>query len=106
MQTENNPLLIPFDLAPFSQIKNEHFLPAFKQLIEETKKEIDTITKSNSIATFENTVEALEYSGQQLDRVSSVFFNLNSGVSTPFASSTICSHTPSLFSRSYLKSAT
>ena len=83
MQTENNPLLIPFDLAPFSQIKNEHFLPAFKQLIEETKKEIDTITKSNSIATFENTVEALEYSGQQLDRVSSVFFNLNSAETNP-----------------------
>lgn len=81
--TDNNPLLIPFDLAPFSKIKNEHFLPAFKQLIKETKTEIDAITENTSDANFENTIEALEYSGQQLDRVSSIFFNLNSAETNP-----------------------
>jgi peptidyl-dipeptidase Dcp len=81
--TNNNPLLIPFDLAPFSKIKNEHFLPAFKQLIKETKTEIDAIAENTSEATFENTIEALEFSGNQLDRVSSVFFNLNSAETNP-----------------------
>jgi Zn-dependent oligopeptidase len=73
-----NPLLNPFDLAPFSQIKNEHFLPAFEILIQETKAEIDAICSNPEKASFENTVEALEFCGEQLDRVSSVFFNLNS----------------------------
>lgn len=78
MDTIKNPLLQPFDLAPFSKIKNEDYLPAFKQLIEEAKQEIDTITSNTDAPTFENTIEALEFSGQQLDRVSSIFFNLNS----------------------------
>jgi Zn-dependent oligopeptidase len=73
-----NPLLNPFDLAPFSQIKNEHFLTAFEILIQETKAEIDAICSNPEKASFENTVEALEFCGEQLDRVSSVFFNLNS----------------------------
>jgi len=81
--TNNNPLLNSFDLAPFTQIKNEHFLPAFKQLIEETKAEINAIAQNSSEATFENTIEALEFSGNQLDRVSSVFFNLNSAETNP-----------------------
>jgi Zn-dependent oligopeptidase len=83
MQSENNPLLIPFDLAPFRQIKNEHFLPAFKQLINETKAEIDAIVDNVYAPSFENTIEALEYSGHQLDRVSSIFFNLNSAETNP-----------------------
>jgi Zn-dependent oligopeptidase len=74
----SNPLLSAFDLAPFSQIKNEHFLPAFQVLIKQTKDEIEAIAVSTEKATFENTIEALEFSGEQLDRVSSIFFNLNS----------------------------
>ncbi len=74
----NNPLLEKFDLAPFSRIKNEHFLPAFKTLITETKEEINAIVENSEEPTFENTIEALEFAGQQLDRVSSIFFNLNS----------------------------
>ena len=74
----NNPLLKNFNTAPFSEIKNEHFSPAIKQLIEETKAEIDAIANSTETPTFENTVEALENTGQQLDRVTSIFFNLNS----------------------------
>lgn len=74
----NNPLLQPFDQAPFSKIKNEHFKPAFLKAIEKARKEIDAIIKNNDTPTFQNTIAALDYSGYQLDRVSSVFFNLNS----------------------------
>lgn len=78
----SNPLLqtfnTPFETAPFSKIKTSHFKPAFLELIKKTKLEITAITKSNETPSFENTIEALEFSGQQLDRVSSIFFNLNS----------------------------
>ena len=73
-----NPLLSPFDLAPFSKLKNEHFKPAFLKAIEDARKEIDDITANSAVPTFKNTIEALEFSGHQLDRISSVFFNLNS----------------------------
>ena len=74
----SNPLLQFFDIAPFSQIKNEHFLPAFKQAIVLSRKEIDDITSNPETPSFKNTIEALVYSGHQLARISSVFFNLNS----------------------------
>jgi len=74
----SNPLLQSFDIAPFSQIKNEHFMPAFKQAIALSRKEIDDITSNPEKPNFKNTIEALVYSGHQLARVSSVFFNLNS----------------------------
>ncbi len=73
-----NPLLTPFDTAPFSKIKNEHFKPAFLQAMEDAREEIDAITSNTAAPSFENTIETLEFSGQQLDRISSVFFNLNS----------------------------
>ena len=73
-----NPLLQKFDTAPFSVLKNEHFKPAFIQAMADARAEIDAITSSTETPSFENTIEALEFSGQQLDRVSSVFFNLNS----------------------------
>ncbi|MEG3658112.1 M3 family metallopeptidase [Arenibacter palladensis] len=78
-----NPLLTPFDTAPFSEIKNEHFKPAFLQAIEDARLEIDAIANSKEAPTFENTVAALDFAGQQLDRVSSVFFNLNSAETNP-----------------------
>lgn len=73
----NNPLLEKFDAAPFSKIKNEHFLPAIKALITETKVEIDDIAQNPDSPSFENTVDAIERTGSQLDRVTSIFFNLN-----------------------------
>ncbi|NNE76943.1 MAG: M3 family metallopeptidase, partial [Pricia sp.] len=73
-----NPLLTPFDTAPFTRIKNEHFKPAFLEAMEFARAEIDAITSNKESPSFKNTVEALEFSGQQLDRISSVFFNLNS----------------------------
>ncbi len=68
----------PYNSAPFSKIKNDDFLPAFKQAIEDTKGEIDVIANNSETPTFKNTIEALEFSGEQLDRISSIFFNLNS----------------------------
>jgi peptidyl-dipeptidase Dcp len=77
-QSLMNPLLASFDTAPFSEIKNEHFKPAFLQAMAAARAEIDAITSNTDDSSFENTIEALEFSGQQLDRISSVFFNLNS----------------------------
>ncbi len=77
----NNPLLqdfqTPYDSAPFSIIKNDHFLPAFKTAIKEAKQEIDQIVANQGPADFKNTLEALEFSGNRLNRISSIFFNLN-----------------------------
>jgi len=73
-----NSLLQKFDITPFSKIKNEDFLPAFKNAIALAKEEINQITDNKETPSFQNTIEALDYSGEQLDRVSSVFFNLNS----------------------------
>ncbi|MET6989782.1 M3 family metallopeptidase [Sediminicola arcticus] len=79
----NNPLLTSFDTAPFSKIKNEHFKPAFLESMTQARKEIDLIANASSVPTFENTIAALDFAGQQLDRVSSVFFNLNSAETNP-----------------------
>ncbi|CAH8285209.1 peptidyl-dipeptidase Dcp [Mariniflexile fucanivorans] len=68
----------PYNTAPFSKIKNDDFLPAFKQCIEDAKAEIDAIANNKEAPTFNNTIVALDFSGEQLDRVSSIFFNLNS----------------------------
>ena len=67
-----------YNTAPFSKIKNEDFKSAIVYCIEDTKKEIDAIANNEEAPTFKNTIEALEYSGEQLDRVTSIFFNLNS----------------------------
>ena len=67
-----------YETAPFQEIKEENYLPAFQELIAQSEKEIDAIANNPTEATFENTIEALAYSGEQLDRVSSIFFNLNS----------------------------
>ena len=77
-----NPLLENFNTkhhsAPFNEIKEEHFLPAFQELIKISEKEIDDIVENNEEPSFENVIEALAYSGEKLDVVSSIFFNLNS----------------------------
>lgn len=64
--------------APFSKIKNADFLPAFIEGIALAKAEIDAIAQTETLPTFENTIEALDFSGYTLDRISSIFFNLNS----------------------------
>ena len=67
----------PYNTAPFNKIKPEHFLPAFQYAIEQSQSLIDHITSNSSPANFENTIEALEFSTLNLDRISSLFFNLN-----------------------------
>ena len=64
--------------APFSQIKLEDYQPAFIENIATARAEIDAITNNPEAPTFENTIVALDYSGDALDRLSSIFFNLNS----------------------------
>ena len=73
-----NPLLQSFETAPFSKIKPEHFKPAIESAIEMAKEEIEAITRATGEPDFENTVEALEFAGSELDRITSIFFNLNS----------------------------
>lgn len=77
-----NILLKPFDKkyeqSPFSEISNEDYLPGFKKLIDESLEEIKHIANNPTEPSFQNTIEALAFSGMQLDRVSSIFFNLNS----------------------------
>ena len=67
-----------YNTAPFSQIKNEDYLPAFQEGIALAKAEIDAIVNNTEKPTFENTIETLAFSGNTLDRISSIFFNLNS----------------------------
>ena len=75
-----NPLLteskLPFGAPQFDKIRNEHYMPAFEQSIAEAKAEIDAIANNPEAPSFENTIEAMEYSGETLDRVSSIFYNL------------------------------
>ena len=73
-----NLLLAPFNQAPFEHIKTDNFKPAFEKALQEARAEIDKITTAKEDPTFENTIEALEFSGAHLDRLSSLFFNLNS----------------------------
>jgi peptidyl-dipeptidase Dcp len=67
-----------YDTAPFSQIKLEDYKPSFIENIAAARAEIDTIVNNPEAPTFENTVAALDFSGNALDRLSSIFFNLNS----------------------------
>ena len=75
-----NPLLTdwtgPFGLPPLPAIKPEHFRPAFERAMAAHRTEIDAIAASPSAPSFDNTIEALEKSGRDLDRVSNVFFVL------------------------------
>ena len=73
-----NILLSAFDTAPFSQIKNTDYEPAFNEAISQAKAEIQQIITNTGAPTFENTIEAMAFSGMQLDRISNIFFNLNS----------------------------
>ena len=82
MSLENNPLLqpftAPFQTPPFDRIKEEHYLPAFKEGIRIGKAQIDAVVSNNEPATFENTLDALENCGELVTTISEIFFNLNS----------------------------
>ena len=67
-----------YGAPPFDKIKNEHYMPAFKEGIKQQAAEIDLIAGSKDAPTFNNTIAKLDFSGELLRKVSSVFFNLYS----------------------------
>lgn len=78
-----NPLLnqwnTPHQTPPFSQVKPEHFSEAVPVLIETARKEIQSIIDNKQTPTFDNTIAALDRSGEQLSRATGLFYNLTSG---------------------------
>ena len=76
----NNPFFktyqTPFQIPPFSEIKDEHYMPAFEKGMEQHLAEIDAIVNNPDAPTFENTVEELERTGKLLNKVQRVFFNM------------------------------
>ena len=78
MKTLTSTFNTKHNTAPFSQIKLEDYKPAFIENIAQAKAEIDAIITNSEAQTFENTIVALDFSGENLDRLSSIFFNLNS----------------------------
>ena len=66
----------PFEIPPFEKIEFKHYEPAFEIGMAEHLKEINDIAQNIEVATFENTIEALERSGKTLDKVANVFYNL------------------------------
>ncbi|WP_104135706.1 M3 family metallopeptidase [Cryobacterium sp. Y62] len=86
--TANNPFFarstLPHQLPPFAEIEDAHYRPAFLQGMREQLADVKTITRRADAATFENTLVALERSGQTLARVAEVFFNKSSSDSNVF----------------------
>ncbi len=78
MKTLTHKFNTKHNTAPFSQIKLDDYQPAFIENISKARAEIDAIINNQDTPTFENTIVALDFSGEQLDRLSSIFFNLNS----------------------------
>lgn len=68
----------PFQVPPFDKIKNEHYIPAFQEGMKQQNEAIEKIISNQEEPTFENTIVALENSGELLDKVASVFYNLTS----------------------------
>ncbi len=75
---------LPYELPPFADIKNEHYLPAFEKGFEEQLAEVSNITRRRDMPSFENTMVPLEQSGQTLLRVARVFYNKSSSDSSDF----------------------
>lgn len=75
-----NPLLtpspLPYGAPQFDKIETRHYLPAFEKAIAEGKAEIDAITSNPDEPDFANTIEALEFSGETLNSVAGIFYNL------------------------------
>lgn len=77
---EKNPLLTqwdtPYQMPPFDQIKNEHYQPAIEKAIANQQSEIEAIVDNEAQPDYSNTIEALEFSGKDLKRISRVFYNV------------------------------
>lgn len=76
----DNPLLkewdTPFGTPPFEEIKVEHYMPAFEEAMKVNNQEVDAIINNKEAANFENTIVALDFSGELLSKVAGVFFNM------------------------------
>ncbi len=85
--TSDNPLLkestLPFHMPPFDKIKDENFAPAYQAALAEQLKEVETIANLKDEPTFDNTLVALERSGQTLTRVDNIFSNLAGANTNP-----------------------
>ena len=79
---QNNPFFEAYKnkygAPPFDKIKNEHYMPAFQEGIKQHEAEIDAIANNKKAPTFDNTIAEIDYCGDLLKKVSSVFFNLYS----------------------------
>ena len=73
----------PYDIPDFQRIKTEHYMPAFREGMKQQKEWIDNIANNSEEPTFGNTVIPYEYSGQLLQEVSAVFFNLSECENSP-----------------------
>ena len=90
-KTKIDPTINPFlqewttryEVPPFTAIKNEHYMPAFKKGMEENLAEIDLIVNNVETPTFSNTIEELERTGKLLSKVQRVFSNLSSSNTNP-----------------------
>lgn len=84
---EDNPFFsdfnTPFQVPPFDKIKEEHYLPAFKEGIKRQKKEIDAIVNNPEPPTFANTIEALDRSGSLVRDVDNIFSAIKSANTSP-----------------------
>jgi peptidyl-dipeptidase Dcp len=87
LAAQDNPFLVtpttPFQTPPFDRIKISHYLPAVQEGIRRQQAEIDAIVNNPQAATFENTLVALDMSGQLLDNVAAVFYSLLGTVNSP-----------------------
>ena len=73
----------PYEIPDFSRIKTEHYMPAFKEAMKQQKEWIDNIADNSEEPTFGNTIIPYEYSGEMLQTVSAVFFNLSECENSP-----------------------
>ena len=73
----------PYEVPPFLDIKDEHYMPAYEQGMKENLEEIDAIVNNPEAPTFANTIEELERTGQLLSKVGRVFSNLASSNTNP-----------------------
>jgi len=79
----SHPSTLPYELPPFDRIRNGDYRPAFEEGMSEQRAQVRAIATSAAAPDFENTIVALERSGQILSRVSAVFFNLNASNTDP-----------------------
>jgi peptidyl-dipeptidase Dcp len=79
----SHPSTLPYRLPPFDRVQNAEYRPAFEQGMREQRAEVQRIVADPAEADFQNTLVALERSGQLLNRVSAVFFNLNASNTDP-----------------------